>query len=59
MDRGAWQVTVHGVAESDITEQLKQYMLTLSNFVNTVLIFTCCTKIIINSTQLSAQIQPI
>ena len=22
MDRGAWQVTVHGVAESDMTEQL-------------------------------------
>ena len=21
MDRGAWQVTVHGVAESDMTEQ--------------------------------------
>ena len=22
MERGAWQVTVHGVAESDMTEQL-------------------------------------
>ena len=22
MDRGAWQTTVHGVAESDMTEQL-------------------------------------
>ena len=22
MDRGAWQVTVHGVAESDMAEQL-------------------------------------
>ena len=22
MDRGAWRVTVHGVAESDMTEQL-------------------------------------
>ena len=25
MDRGAWQGTVHGVAESDMTEQLSIY----------------------------------
>ena len=24
MDRGAWQATVHGVAESDMAEQLRK-----------------------------------
>ena len=28
MDRGAWQVTVHGIAESDTTERLKLSSLT-------------------------------
>ena len=28
VDRGAWQATVHGVTESDMTEQLSLYCMT-------------------------------
>ena len=44
MGRGAWQAIVHGVAESDMTEQLKTYIATYSqnniktNKVNSVLV---------------------
>ena len=39
MDRGAWQLTVHGVAkESDMTQQLKNKMLKFDVFVAPILL---------------------
>ena len=32
MDRGAWQATVHGITESDMTEQLSKKKNNMYNF---------------------------